>query len=92
MLTSPSVPPLEIGMVIHYCTIAQPYSAHCARHRYSQAVTEITERWLRLGYLKIASALAQADGLEYEATEALHVWMHALCCVPRPVQKWVIPE
>jgi hypothetical protein len=30
-------------------------------------------------------------GADYTGTEALTVWVDALCAVPWPVKKWVVP-
>lgn len=79
--------PLEITMALHYYTIPEPYALRHPDHRYSSAVAEIHRRWVAKGFL----VPSVQPGLEFDATEALHVWSCALCNVPQPVQQWVIP-
>lgn len=79
--------PLEITMALHYCTTPEPYALRHPEHRSSLAVAEIHRRWLENGFLVVSTR----PGVEYDATEGLHVWKAALCCVPKPVRQWVIP-
>lgn len=93
MLRHPTSTPLELIMALHYCTVARPYSVDEPGHRYSQCVREIQRDWLARGYLELADpAPVEPTDPDFRATEALRVWVHALCCVPKPVQEWIVPD
>lgn len=81
--------PLEIQMALHFWTSPTKYAEHEPDHRTSGAVKAILAWYVRDGLLE---PTAPNDyGEIYKATEALGVWVEALCAVPFPVQKWVIP-
>jgi hypothetical protein len=50
------------------------------------AVRDAVKSFVEYGMLKPADG----TGTKYEATEALNVWVRALCAVNWPVQRWVI--
>ena len=82
--------PLEIQMALHFWTRPTKYAEHEPEHRNSRAVQAILVDFVRRGLL--LQTLTNHHGEIYEATEALGVWTEALCAVPFPVQKWVIPS
>lgn len=66
------------------------YAEHEPFHRDSSAVKAIFSGYVKDGLL---TAIAPNEyGEVYKATEALGVWVAALCSVPFPVQRWIIPE
>lgn len=83
--------PLEIMIALHYWTTPCEYAADDERHRTSGAVTDILESYVRAGFLE---KLPEANkyGGTFKSTDALGVWVDALCSIPFPVQKWVIPD
>lgn len=81
--------PLEIQMALHFWTRPTAYAEHEPEHRNSGAVKAILAWYVRDGFLEVIPV--NEHGETYRATEALGVWVKALCAVPFPVQKWVIP-
>lgn len=81
--------PLEIQIAIHFWTRPTKYAEHEPDHRNSGAVKAILSWYVRDGLLEPTAP--NEHGEIYKATEALGVWVDALCTVPFPVQKWVIP-
>lgn len=85
--------PLEIMIGLHYWTTPGPYAANEPSHANSPAVCEICRNFIERGLLvEGLSDRAKKYGAAYESTEALGVWVNALCDVPFPIQKWIIPD
>ena len=82
--------PLEIKIGLHYWTVATEYSWEDEMHRNSPATRNILGWFVRDGLLEKLPVPTEY-GATYKATEALGVWVEALCAVPFPVQQWVIP-
>lgn len=82
--------PLEIQMALHFWTRPTAYAEHEPEHRNSGAVKNILAWYVRDGLLE--KIPANEHGETYKATDALGVWVEALCSVPFPIQKWVIPS
>lgn len=83
--------PLKIMIGLHYWTTPTEYSAHDDAHRNSEAVLDAVCDFVKGGLLKPRDKKSEY-GSSYEATEALGVWVEALCGVRWPVQVWVIPS
>jgi hypothetical protein len=77
--------PLEIQIGLHYWTKPGVYAADDERHSGSSAVREIKKSMIAAGLL------APGDPDDVKATDALGVWVEAICAVPWPVKIWVIP-
>lgn len=75
---------------LHYWTTPTPYSEHDEAHRNSPAVSEAMADFVNGGLLR-RSHKPNDYGGEYEATDAMGVWVEALRNVPWPVQVWVVP-
>jgi hypothetical protein len=80
--------PLEIKIALHYCTTPGDYSDGNGVHWSSPAVKAIIAAFVSDGLLSNAGG---RGGEMYGKTEALGVWVDAICSVPKPVQKWIIP-
>jgi hypothetical protein len=80
--------PLEIKIALHYCCHPDDYDGGRGEHWGSAPVQAIMKDFLAAGLLKNSDD----DGVMYTRTDALGVWVDAICSVPRPVQKWVIPS
>lgn len=88
-----SVCPLELAIAIHYHTTPLPYAAHDPAHAHAPAVIGITADFVRRGFLvEAAPEDVVKYGADFRGTEALQVWIDALCRVPRPERVWAIPE
>lgn len=75
-----------ITLAIHYWTTPGPYAPDNPNHANSPAVRTWHAELLRAGLI-----IREADN--YTANnEAMRVYMDALCNVPFPVQKWVMPD
>jgi len=85
------VTPLHIEIAMHY---------HCRTGQYEMVTTNETrhghaEDLVRAGLLKRLMS-CPGTGIDpghigYFKTDALAVWIEAICSVPFPVQQWVIP-
>jgi hypothetical protein len=77
--------PLMITIALHYLTEKTDYSP---LDHVSQPVRQA------LNELSAAGLIESRPGamLAYHATDGLRVWVEALCEVPLPVRRWVIPE
>ena len=82
--------PLEIMIGLHYWTTPTEYDRGDSEHWQSQAVQATLATFVERGLLERLEARNQYGG-SYEGTEALGVWVEALCNIPMPVQKWIIP-
>jgi hypothetical protein len=82
--------PLEIGIALHYWTTPTEYDGGASEHFYSPATQEILSDFVSRGFLLHLDKPNEYGGM-YRATEALGIWVDALCNIPFPVQQWVIP-
>jgi len=77
--------PVFIEIALHYWTTPGDHPmVQAGTHRMYE---EIAEFMVQAGMLTKSEKL----GVLYESTEALGVYIGALCEVPLPVQRWVIP-
>lgn len=76
---------------LHYWTTPTEYAEHDEAHRTSGAVREALADFVNGGML-VKRDMPNEYGGSYEATDALRVWVEALCNVRWPVQVWVIPK
>lgn len=76
---------------LHYWTASTKYAADDPMHANSPAVKEAVEDFINAGMLKRRDEPTEY-GSEYEGTDALRVWVEALCDVRWPVQVWVVPD
>ena len=76
--------PLQIRMAVHYWSSTAPYAEHDPDHAGSLAVRNQREGLVEAGLLK-------HEGSGFRPTEALPVYIEALCRTPLPVLRWVIP-
>lgn len=83
--------PLQIKMMLHYYAIAAPYSKEDEDHANSPAVTEQREWLLNADMLRYSSKSSSESSSGYEVTERGEAFVDALCSLPLPVSKWVIP-
>ena len=83
--------PLEIGIALHYWTTPTEYDDGEGEHFWSPAVQDILSRFVSSGYL-IHLDKPNEYGGTYKATDALHIYVDAICAVPFPVQTWIIPS
>lgn len=83
--------PLELLIAVHYYySNGEKYVGYNTEHDNSEAVRLIKARMVEAGLLcEVSHPGPTAD---YERTDALVVWIEAMCSVPFPIQKWVIPE
>lgn len=77
--------PLTLMIGLHYYCMASKYAEGDQAHANSQAVNEIKDRMIAKGLLEIA-------GSDVRKGSALTAWVEAICSVPFPVVRWVIPE
>lgn len=82
--------PLEINMAIWYRCRAGDYGKDNGDNNYDAPAVQSA----RLGFFKAGLLALSPPGSEanYYGTDALGVYIDALCSVPLPVQKWVIPD
>jgi hypothetical protein len=78
----------------HYHAVAEKYAARHPEHGESPAVKEIKARMVEAGFLRpVTSDEVEAYGdIDYAPTAGLHQWVEALCNVPWPEQRWVLPK
>lgn len=76
--------PLGIEILMHYQTRASDYRDGDFS---APAVREAMDYFVSAGLLREVMSTHR-----YEATEGCRVFVEALCRVPVPVQKWVIPD
>jgi len=79
--------PLEICIALHYWTTVGDYSPDNVEHANSSSVKDCLRRMKACGLLSSPGR----DGANFGSTEALGVYVEALCKVNWPVMKWVIP-
>lgn len=84
-------PPLFIMMMLHYYALPGPYAENEPRHQASTACQKFHEQMVREQLLR---RLDEPDnyGCGYEITQKGRAYVDALCVMPLPVAKWVIPE
>lgn len=81
--------PLEITIALFYRCRAGDYGKDNGDNNYNApAVQSALKGFVDTGLLALSPAGCEAT---YYATPALEVYVEALCSVPLPVQKWVIP-
>lgn len=83
--------PLKIMIGLHYWTTPTPYAEHDPGHANSPAVRDAVQDFINAGML-VERETPGEYGSKYEATDAMRVWVEALCSVRWPVQVWVVPS
>lgn len=81
--------PLQIKMLLHYYSIAEPYAVNDPAHACSPAVSEQRSLLVRDGLIEYTAG-AYPPGC-YKATPRGEAYIKALCAMPLPVCKWVQP-
>jgi hypothetical protein len=81
--------PLQIQMMLHYYAIAEPYSIRDERHANSPAVREQRLELVALGLLENGGD-GHVSG--YRVTECGRTYVKALCEMPLPVLRYVMPS
>jgi hypothetical protein len=79
--------PLEIAIALHYYWSPAPYNGPVDDCLFSATIDKL----LRAGLLRELDEPNQ-DGSRYERTEGLICYCEALCAMPFPVQRWVMPD
>lgn len=80
--------PLQLTMMLHHYAIAEPYAKGDPDHANSRAVREQRQ-------LLINDELIEPDemsGSGFRATDRGRAYVEALCAMPLPVKKWVMPD
>lgn len=81
--------PLMIEIGLHYHTSAGDYGKGSGDNNWdSPIVQELIKSFVAGGLLAESPSRCEA---KYYGTEALRVWVEALCTVRWPVQAWVVP-
>lgn len=82
--------PLEIEIAIFYHTRAEgDYGLHLGDHNFrASAVQSAFNYFVEIGLLE---RLPPGSPRSFARTDALAVYVGAICGVPAPIQKWVIP-
>lgn len=83
--------PGEITILLHYWTTPTEYAADDELHRTSGFVQESLASFVAMGLLEKLREPNRHGG-SYRATDALKVYIEAICAVNFPVQTWVIPQ
>lgn len=78
--------PLQIKMILHYYTIHAPYAEDDPLHANSPAVMQQRNC---LASDNLIEACNSPSG--YRTTERGEAYVNALCAMPLPVSKWVMP-
>lgn len=69
--------PLQVMMLLHYYTIAEPYSVHNPAHANSEAVTEQRASLIHWGYLKVDNSWDSG----YRVTQAGLNYVRRICAM-----------
>lgn len=80
--------PLQLTMLLHYYSIAEPYALRQPEHANSPVVKDQRMGLMNEGLLLVSDI----TGSEYKVTEKGKAFIEALCNMPLPVCKWVIPS
>jgi hypothetical protein len=80
--------PLHIKMLFHYHAVAEPYAMRHPEHANSAAVEEYRNDLLSANLIEPSDN----SGSGFTTTERGRVYVDAICSVPWPVQKWVMPN
>ena len=79
--------PLDIQVALHYWTTPGRYAAHEPEHSNSPAVQRSKKRFLNAGLF----AEDEASGDVVCIRESMRPWVDALCAMPFPVKRWIMP-
>jgi len=79
--------PLQITMMIHYHAINEPYAMRQPEHANSPAVREQTQDLADAGLIEPST---RSDS-GWRSTAKGQAYIEALCNLPLPVCKWVVP-
>jgi hypothetical protein len=82
--------PLEICIALHYWTHTTDYGRDNGDHNFSaSAVVAQRDQMVEAGLLILGTG--ERTVRNYDIGPALETYVNALCSVPWPVQKWVMP-
>ena len=79
--------PLQIKMMLHHYCSPEPYACREPVHASSPAVTE--QRHALCEYELLEAAVSESG---FRVTPRGNAYVEALCSMPIPVAKWVIPD
>jgi hypothetical protein len=84
--------PLEIDIALWYCTRAGDYGAQTGDYNFlAPGVQDAFQRMVDAGLLK--KHVPNSDlPQHFHNTEGLLVYVEALCAIPWPEQRWVVPD
>lgn len=80
--------PLQITMMMHYYASAAPYALDDPTHANSPAVKSQREKLVNVGLLQECPDCLSG----YRTTTRGDAYVDAICKLPLPVQKWVMPN
>lgn len=78
--------PLHLKLLLHYYSIAEPYSMRDHAHAIAPATLEYTADLVSHGLIEVNDSAASG----YQCTDRGKVFIDALLATPLPVQKWVM--
>jgi hypothetical protein len=80
--------PLQIRMMLHYYAISAPYAVDNPQHADSLAVREQRQRLINDELIEPD----ETSGSGFRATDRGDAYVEALCAMPLPIKKWVMPD
>lgn len=85
--------PLHLNIALHYHACISRYAEHDPPHANSIATRKYKQDLIDAGLLKDRTD-PEPDRYTRDLlpTDALEIYVRALCAVPFPVQRWVIPS
>jgi len=83
-MTEHILSPLKIGILLHYYCRVDDYP-----RMHVPSVCVIIDEFCRLGLLYPNH---DNEGVRFKKTDGLDVYIDAICSVPLPIKKWVIPD
>lgn len=85
--------PLQIEIALHYFSRGDDYrTVSQSPNAYTPpAIVDVLALFVDSGLLRTDKRSGDFER-KYHPTEALRVYVNAVCAVPLPVQQWVIPQ
>jgi hypothetical protein len=80
--------PLQIQMMLHYYAIAEPYACRQPEHAHSGATKDQRLQLIAWDLLEFTPDKPSS----YTPTEKGVAYVQALCDMPLPIKKWVMPD
>jgi len=84
LMTEHKLSPIQIGILLHYYCRTDEYP-----RMHVPLVCEIIDEFCAIGLLY---PNPNDDGPRFKKTDGLDVYIDAICSVPLPIKKWVIPD